>query len=226
MWSDENPRSARHTWDCVLLLCHHISLPFFFPPDIDFPNTACQKSVPSMPCVHTCGLYWRGNNVAVHDPRAGTFHCVTPHRPPTQQQPLLPVWILRNVPVVPQTKPPLLPTSVPQTFLFRKKSSQPARNPTNCGIMLLFFSLHFCLGGMCCFSSGVLVFWFALFFVLFVLVLNGYNMASAPSYFWSLLCSDQSLFTTVSCLLCRGSRSFLKTSDKSPRWITFSQFDS
>lgn len=49
-----------------------------FPPGIDFPNTKCQKSVPSMPCVHTCGLYWRRNNVAVHDPWAGTFHCVTP----------------------------------------------------------------------------------------------------------------------------------------------------
>lgn len=73
-----------HTWFC---LCSPVTTLSFqsFLSGRDFPNTAHQKSVPSMPCVHTCGLYWRRNNVAVHDPWAGTFHCVTPRRPPTQQ---------------------------------------------------------------------------------------------------------------------------------------------
>lgn len=75
---------ALHTWFCLCSPVTTLSFQSFLSGRV-FPNTAHQKSVPSMPCVHTCGLYWRRNNVAVHDPWAGTFHCVTPRRPPTQQ---------------------------------------------------------------------------------------------------------------------------------------------
>lgn len=98
-FKSENKRVCKNLWpnqpdvSCVLLSIHDFAfcspvttLSFqSFLSGRDFPNTAHQKSVPSMPCVHTCGLYWRRNNVAVHDPWAGTFHCVTPRRPPTQQ---------------------------------------------------------------------------------------------------------------------------------------------
>lgn len=72
-------RSVLQTRFCLFALLAVTTLAFqSFLCGADFPNTACQKSVPSMPCVHTCGLLWRRNTVAVHDPRAGTFHCVTP----------------------------------------------------------------------------------------------------------------------------------------------------
>lgn len=101
-------------WDllrqvCVSVTKNHLPSHQVFSACHVFPNTACQKSIPSIPCMHTCGLWWRRNNVAVHDPCAGTFHCVTLRRPPTPQKtppsPPLPVWILWNVPVVPQSKP-------------------------------------------------------------------------------------------------------------------------
>lgn len=102
---------ALHTWFCLLLSCHHVILPVFSvwqrlskhcTSEVCSQHALCAYMwiiLATEQCSSTWPVSW---NIPLCDPSEASH--------PTVTLLLLPVRIPRNVPVVPQTKPPLLPT--------------------------------------------------------------------------------------------------------------------
>lgn len=156
-----------------------------------------------MPCMHTCGLRRRLNNVAVHDPWAGTFHCVTLRSPPPSphRKTLHPSLDPVECPLGPTERTAaccqlgLIYIFFLPSALSKKHTSQPARQSWSCWIMLQLLFISSEEECLVFFSpSAVLLF----FYFSSSLCNRGIRLLlhrppSPPSYFGRPLYFDQSL---------------------------------
>ena len=217
-----------HTWFCLLLSCHHVILPVFSvwqrlskhcTSEVCSQHALCAYMwiiLATEQCSSTWPVSW---NIPLCDPSEASH--------PTVTLLLLPVWIPRNVPVVPQTK-----TTAAANFGFpnlKKKKTEvlPAVQTSHLlwdYVIVLFI------------SSGRNVLFFFFFFtatcfpepgLFFRSLCNwGCNTPAAPGYFWSLLCCDQLAAVYYGCLsvMLMHTRLLWRRPGESLMWMTFSHF--